>query len=417
MNILVLNCGSSSVKFQLIETSAQQIASNRDQALAKGSIDKVKTREALVTFERAGGPRTTTLQPLGAYEDAIGLAIGCLSGPHIDGVGHRVVHGGEHFTASVIIDSDVIARIESCVELAPLHNPGSLKGIAAAQRHLPRIAHVAVFDTAFHQTLAPEAFLYGIPYLYYQKRRIRRYGFHGTSHRYLCQRYAQLRGGSVRDYRIITCHLGNGCSICAIDRGRSVDTSMGFTPLEGLMMGTRSGDVDPGALLHLIETGECDARELDSLLNRQSGLYGISGLSYDMRDLLGARAAGNRQADLAVRMFCFRAKKYIGAYLAVLDGADAVIFSGGIGERAAAVREMICGSLGGVGLQIDPAANAAATESRISAPESGVEAWVIPTNEELLIARDAVNCITTDRDRVDEPPPVGLDTGMRGPDE
>jgi acetate kinase len=403
MKILVINCGSSSLKFQLIETSREQIAANTDCQLAKGLVERIGDREAAITYEAAGSARKNYTRPILDHVQAIEAALVCLTqadGPirhlqEIEGVGHRVVHGGEQFTSSVLIEEEAVEKIAELAELAPLHNPNNLQGYQAARQVLPHAPQVAVFDTSFHRHLPPEAFLYGIPYIHYRRDHLRRYGFHGTSHRYLCYRFAQIHKSTPAAFKLITCHLGSGCSVCAIDHGRSVETSMGFTPLEGLVMGTRSGDIDPGVILHLLSQGGMNASEMDSLLNDQSGLYGLSGLSNDMRDLLREREKGNTRADLAVRVFCHRVRKYLGAYWAVLGGADAVIFAGGIGENSPEVRAMICSSLGALGLAIDPQRNAEAQgiEKRISPEGSRVEIWVIPTNEELLIARDTLNCI------------------------
>jgi acetate kinase len=293
------------------------------------------------------------------------------------------------------MDEAVVKEIEDSIDLAPLHNPHNLKGYYASRALFPSARHVAVFDTAFHQTLAPHAFLYGLPYVLYSRYRIRRYGFHGTSHRYVSYRFAQIHGRTRRDYKMITCHLGNGCSMCAIDHGRSVDTSMGFTPLEGLLMGTRSGDLDPAALLHIMSHEDLTIREASSLLNKHSGLYGVSGVSNDMRALLAEAARGHERARLAVDMFCYRVKKYLGAYCAVLNGADAVIFTGGIGENAPAIRAQSCEGLEALGIAVDAQANEAAvgTEKDIAASGARTRVWVIPTNEELLIARDTLRTI------------------------
>ena len=403
MKILVINCGSSSLKFQLIETSREQIVANADRQLAKGLVERIGSSEAAVTHEAAGSVARTFSRPILDHVQAIEAALECLTqadGPirhlnDIEGVGHRVVHGGEQFTASVLIGEEVAEKIAELAELAPLHNPNNLRGYQAARRVLPHAPQVAVFDTSFHRHLPPEAFLYGIPYVHYQRDHLRRYGFHGTSHRYLSYRYAQIRHSTPAAFKLITCHLGSGCSVCAIDRGRSVETSMGFTPLEGLVMGTRSGDIDPGVILHLLSQGRMNVSEADSLLNDQSGLFGLSGISNDMRDLLREREKGNARADLAVRVFCHRVRKYLGAYWAVLNGADAVIFAGGIGENAPEVRAMICDSLAALGLTLNPQRNTEALgiEEKVSSEGSRVEVWVIPTNEELLIARDTLNCI------------------------
>ena len=402
MKILVLNCGSSSLKFQLIETSPEQIAENRDRLRARGEVERIGSDDARITCDVAGH-KTETARPIPGFEDAIREVLETLKTAEgasvrleeIEAVGHRVVHGGERFRQSVRIDEAVVREIESCSELAPLHNPHNLKGYVSARKLLPSAVHVAVFDTAFHQTLPPHAYLYGLPYVCYTRDRIRRYGFHGTSHRYVSRRFAQLHSAKPEAFKLITCHLGNGCSVCAIDRGKSVDTSMGFTPLEGLVMGTRSGDLDPGAVLHLAKDAAMDGHSVDSMLNERSGLLGISGVSNDMRDLLGAREQGNPLARLAIEVFCYRVAKYIGAYFVVLGGADAIIFTGGIGENAKAIRAEICASLGALGVRLDPQKNeqTASVEREIGGEAAVPPVWVIPTNEELLIARDTLRCV------------------------
>lgn len=403
MKILVINCGSSSVKFQLIETSLPQIASNTDRYLAKGEVERVGSAEAFLSFEVAGSQRTRESRPIRDHTQAIQAALEKLTESskliadlaEIEGVGHRVVHGGEHFTASVPIDEGVVKEIEKCVELAPLHNPANLKGYQAARQLLPHAKQVAVFDTAFHHAMPPYAFHYGIPFVHYSRDHVRRYGFHGTSHRYLNYRFARLHGHDRSAYKVVTCHLGNGCSMCAIDHGRSIDTSMGMTPIEGLLMGTRPGDVDPGALTYLLGREGMDLHDLETELNRHSGLYGVSGISGDMRDLLKQAAAGHERARLAIDIFCYRVKKYLGAYFAALNGADGIVFGGGIGENSPEIRAQICENLGAFGIRLDPESNGAVPgEERLISPRgSSPEMWVIRTNEELLIARDTLRCM------------------------
>jgi acetate kinase len=409
MNILVLNCGSSSVKFQLIDTDLDRIAQNSDQRLARGLIERVGG-EAIITMETEGRTAQRSTAPLRDARAALELILrwacavesgisGIRSIADIHGVGHRVVHGGEKFTNSVLISDDVLRGIEDCIDLAPLHNPANVKGIAAAREVLgPGVPQAAVFDTAFHQTLPDHAYLYALPYQLYRRHRIRRYGFHGTSHRYVAYRYRQLRRLERSQTNIITLHLGNGCSATAIRNGDSIDTSMGLTPLEGLVMGTRSGDLDP-AIIDFIESKEgLTAREVETLLNKQSGLLGISGLTNDMRELLAeSHEHDDRRAHLAIDIFCYRARKYIGAYLAAMGGADAVVFTGGIGENSAEVRASICNGLEWIGLELDAERNSEQTggsEGLISRDGSRLAAYVIPTDEELLIARDTVRCIT-----------------------
>ena len=405
MRILVLNVGSSTIKFQLIETDGAAIAAANDRRLARGQIERIGG-EAIVMLEATGAPPVKSAVALRDHAAAVEYLIGWLVSEEsgvplsrvgdIDAVGHRVVHGGERFQHSMLVDDDVRRGLEDLIELAPLHNPHNLRGIAAARAVLgPDVPQVAVFDTAFHHSLPESAYLYAIPYQLYRRYGVRRYGFHGTSHRYVAYRYRQLTGRSREQTKIITLHLGNGASACAIAGGRSVDTSMGFTPLEGLVMGTRSGDVDP-AILDFVGAKEgMNLRELDVMLNKQSGLLGISGLTADMRELLAESAEnGDRRARLAIEIFCLRVKKYLGAYLAELNGADAVVFTGGIGEHAAEIRRRICAGLDWLGVQLDDERNAAAKEGRIDKPGSRVELWVIPTDEELLIARDTWRVVT-----------------------
>ena len=369
MNVLVLNAGSSSLKYQVIATDLDRMRQDHDARLAHGSVE-------------------------GAANDAALEQILASISVKIDAVGHRVVHGGELFSESVLIDDKVIADIEQCIELAPLHNPASLEGIRAAQKFFgPSVPQAAVFDTAFHHTLPEHAYLYAIPYRLYEQHRVRRYGFHGTSHRYVAHRYRQLLGLSQDQTNVISLHLGNGCSICAIRHGISIDTSMGMTPLEGLVMGTRSGDLDPAIVGFLAAKEKLSISAVERFLNQESGLLGISGLSGDMRDLLAAR--DHPRARLAIEMFCYRARKYIGAYLAAMSGADAILFTGGIGENSPEIRARICDGLQWAGLTIDPDRNSqpAKTASQISTDSSTLAAYCIPTDEELLIARDTVRCI------------------------
>jgi acetate kinase len=407
VRILVLNAGSSSLKFQLIDTDGAAIAESRDRRLARGQVERIGG-QAIVTLAAADAPPAKTTAPIRDHAAAVEHVITWLAGPdsgvaiesvaEIEAVGHRVVHGGERFTHSTRIDDAVRRELEELIELAPLHNPHNLRGIAAARSALGTgIPQVAVFDTAFHHSLPDTAYLYAIPYQLYRRHRVRRYGFHGTSHRYVAYRYRQLTGRARENTKIITLHLGNGASACAIDGGRSVDTSMGFTPLEGLVMGTRSGDIDP-AILDFVSAKEgLSLHELDSMLNKQSGLLGLSGLTADMRELLAEEAEhGDRRARLAVDLFCYRVRKYLGAYLAAMNGADAIVFAGGIGENSPDVRARICAGMDWLGVSLDSARNAAlvGSEGRIDAEGSRVELWVIPTDEELLIARDTWRVVT-----------------------
>jgi acetate kinase len=400
VNVLVLNCGSSSVKFQVIATSRTQIAVSADSRLARGSVDRIGLAGAIARFAARGdGPETVTGH-FGDHREALAAILGWISGRagigRIDAVGHRVVHGGERFRGSVVVDPDVEAGVEACIDLAPLHNPHNLKGIRSCRELFgDDVPQVAVFDTAFHQTMPPHAFLYALPYQYYVSYGVRRYGFHGTSHRYVAYRYRTILDIPKERVRIITCHLGNGCSMTAIDAGQSVDTSMGFTPLEGLVMGTRSGDVDPSILLIGMAHEGLTPAQAEAVLNKSSGLYGLSGLTSDMRVLLNEREQGSERAALAVNVFCYRVKQYIGRYQAVLNGADALVFTGGIGENAPLVRALCCAGLDRLGIALDERANATArgNEARISADGSPTAVWVIPTDEELLIARDTVRAV------------------------
>jgi acetate kinase len=408
MNVLVLNCGSSSVKFQIINTDIDLIEKDSDQRLAGGIIERV-IGQALITLQAEGQPKTKRAEPLKDHRAAIDYILRWIVSPDskvteikslgdIHAVGHRVVHGGEKFTRSVLISDTVVSEIEDSIELAPLHNPANLKGIIAARELLgPGVPQVAVFDTAFHSTMPDISYLYAIPYQLYRRHRIRRYGFHGTSHRYVAHRYRQLTGVAKERTNVITMHLGNGCSACLIKGGQSYDTSMGFTPLEGLVMGTRGGDMDPSLIEFIRNKEGMTVREIDTMLNKQSGLLGISGLTNDMRELLAEEAENqDRRARLAIDIFCHRARKYIGAYYAEGAGSDAVIFTGGIGENSPAVRERVCEGLSCLGLTIDRVKNQSTLggmEGEISTPDSTLKAYVIPTNEELLIARDTVRTV------------------------
>jgi acetate kinase len=407
MNILVLNAGSSTLKFQLVRTDGERIAANRDQRLARGQIERLGG-EAVLSLRAGSAPASQQAAPLRDHAAAVDFIIRWLADPgsgvdldavgDIGAVGHRVVHGGERFSRSALIDDEVLRGIEATIELAPLHNPHNLSGIRAARAALgPAVPQVAAFDTAFHHSLPEAAYLYALPYQYYRRFKVRRYGFHGTSHRYVAHRWRQLTGRPQEDTRIVTLHLGNGCSACAIRGGESVDTSMGFTPLEGLVMGTRSGDLDPAILDYLAAKEGLSLSQVEAILNKQSGLLGVSGLTGDMRELLDeAREHGDRRARLAIDLFCYRVRKYVGAYLAALDGAEAIVFAGGIGENAAAVRAAICDGLRWMGAELDPERNAATVdgaEGRIDTGTGRLQLWVIPTDEELLIARDTYRLV------------------------
>ena len=408
MNVLVLNCGSSSLKFQLISTSLEQIGQNADRTLAKGHIERIGGA-ATLNFSVDGRPPARSGRPIRDIKAALDAVLqwiasdeaaieGVGSLADIQAVGHRVVHGGEKFSRSVLIDDEVLDGIEEMIELAPIHNPANLAGIAAARSVFGRsLPQAAVFDTAFHHTLPEHAYLYAIPYQLYRRHKIRRYGFHGTSHRYIAYRYRTINSIARANVNIITLHLGNGCSIAAIKGGNSIETSMGFTPLEGLVMGTRSGDLDPAIVEFISEKEGVSAHEVDTMLNKSSGLLGISGLTNDMRELLAeAEESGDRRARLAIEIFCYRVRKYIGSYVAAMNGADAIVFSGGIGENSPAIRSRICNELGWLNVGVDEAKNAELIKGRegvFSDDGSRVKLWTIPTNEEILIARDTVRLI------------------------
>jgi len=390
MKVLVINAGSSSIKYQLYQMPDATV-------LAKGVVEKIG--EEASKLSHCYNDKTHTIDAkVENHEEGMELILSMLvskdvgvieSVSEIGAVGHRVVHGAEEFTGSVVIDEKVIASIEKFADLAPLHNPPNLTGIRAAQHKLPKAKQIACFDTAFHTTIPEVAYMYALPHELYEKYRIRRYGFHGTSHRYVARRAAALMGKGKYDVNLITCHLGNGCSITAVKNGKSVDTSMGLTPLEGVVMGTRTGDFDPAVLFYLADKGY-DTKTLNSLCNKKSGLLGISGLSNDMRNLSKLAEEGNTGAKLAIDIFCYRVRKYIGAYTAVLSMVDAVVFTGGIGENAVDVRQQICSGLDRIGIEIDLNKNRStvAKEGQISTDSSKVKVLVIPTNEEAAIAND-----------------------------
>ena len=390
MKILVVNCGSSSIKYQLFQMPGRKV-------LAKGVVERIGEGGSALVYEHDGAPGRQEAS-IADHQAAMTTILRALTDPkigvidnidRIGAVGHRVVHGGEEFTGSVTINAKVIASIERFSDLAPLHNPPNLTGIRAAQARLPDTLQVACFDTAFHATIPAVAHLYALPYELYTERGVRRYGFHGTSHRWVARRAAAMLGLDKYEINCITCHLGNGCSIAAVKGGRSVDTSMGLTPLEGVVMGTRSGDFDPAIIFYLADKGY-DMAALKSLCNKWSGLLGISGISNDMRSLTDKAAQGNERAQLAIDVFCYRIKKYIGAYSAALGHVDAIVFTGGIGENAANVRADVCSNLEQQGIELDPLSNKAedSAERRISTRESRVNVLVIPTNEEGAIADD-----------------------------
>lgn len=403
MKVLVLNCGSSSVKYQFISTEEKKV-------LAKGLIERIGSSSAILTHSRYDGDTIKITGEILDHDIAIEYVIAVLLSKNhgvikdrneIEAIGHRVVHGGEDFSGSVLITDKVIQTLKDNIELAPLHNPPNIKGIIACQKHLPGIPQVGVFDTAFHQKMPPKAYLYGIPYLLYKKYKIRRYGFHGTSHFFVSKRVAELMNQPYEKLKIITCHLGNGCSIAAIDRGTSIDTSMGFTPLEGLLMGTRCGDLDPSIPLHVMGKEELTLAEVNTMLNKHSGLMGISGVSNDMREIIKSMNDGNERSKYAFEVFCYRIKKYIGAYAAALGGIDAVVFTGGIGENSSEVRKEVLSNLEFLGIELDDEKNLINNGERIITKDhSKVKVFVIPTNEELVIALDTAQIVTETRSQV-----------------
>ncbi len=392
MKILVLNCGSSSVKYKLIE-----LADNSQNILAEGGVEKIGLPDSFLKF-KYNGEKVTIEASMPDHNVAIRIILdtltsekyGCIKDYNeIEAVGHRVVHGGEKFNSSVLITDEVIAKVKECYDLAPLHNPVNIAGIEAISEILPEVPQVGVFDTAFHQTMPAYAYMYGLPYSAYEKYGIRRYGFHGTSHRYVSRRACEFLGLDYEKQRIITCHIGNGGSITAIKDGKSVDTSMGLTPVEGLIMGTRCGDVDPGALLYIQQKENLDNAGMQTLINKKSGVAGLTEISSDMRDIENAVAAGNERAILALQMYEYRIIKYIGAYTAALGGADVIVFTGGVGENQTQTRERICEQLAYLGVTYDKERNKTrGTEIEISNPDSKIHVVVIPTDEEYMIACD-----------------------------
>ncbi len=393
MNVLVINCGSSSLKFQLINSDTEAV-------LAKGLCERIGI-DGRLTYQPAGGEKEKTDLAMPTHEEAIQYVINALTNEktgvvksldEIGAVGHRVVHGGEKFASSAIITEEMKKAVEECNELAPLHNPANLIGIAACEKLMPGTPMVGVFDTAFHQTMPQKAYMYGLPYEYYEKYKVRRYGFHGTSHSFVSKRAAEILGVPYDQTKTIVCHLGNGSSVSAVLNGKSIDTSMGLTPLEGLVMGTRSGDIDPAILEFIAKKENLDIDGLMDVVNKKSGVYGLSGnLSSDFRDLWDAADAGNEKAKVALEVFAYRVAKYVGAYVAAMNGVDNIVFTAGIGENDHGVRELVLGYLGYLGIEIDEEANnTRGQEIMISKPGSKVNVLVIPTNEELAIARETV---------------------------
>lgn len=393
MNILVINCGSSSLKFQLIDSAAEKV-------LAKGLCERIGIEGSRIVYQPAGGEKEVTESPMPNHTQAVKLVLDALvnektgvikSLDEVGAVGHRIVHGGEKFSGSTIITDEVIEAIKECNELAPLHNPANLIGIDACREHMPDTPMVGVFDTAFHQTMPEKAYIYGLPYEYYEKYKVRRYGFHGTSHSYVSKRVSEILDKPYDSLKTIVCHLGNGASICAVKNGKSVDTSMGLTPLEGLIMGTRSGDIDPAIMEFLASKENMSVEEVMDVLNKKSGVFGITGTTSDFRDIMDAKEKGDKRAILALDVFSYRVIKYIGAYTAAMNGVDAIAFTAGLGENNSYIREKICESLEYLGVKIDREANEKREdEIIISAPDSKVKVLVVATNEELKIARETL---------------------------
>ena len=397
MKVLVINCGSSSLKYQVLDMTNEEL-------ICKGLVERIGMEGSVISHTKTGMDKFVLEAPMKDHKDAIGHVIDALKDEEhgvvkdmneIGAVGHRVVHAGEKFAHSVLITDDVIKALEECVELAPLHNPPNLLGIAACQELMPDTPMVGVFDTAFHQTMPPQSYIYAIPYEYYEKYGIRRYGFHGTSHKYVSERAAEMLNVNIEDLKIITCHLGNGASVSAIKRGKCIDTSMGFTPLEGLVMGTRSGDIDPAIVTYIREKENLEQGVANEILNKKSGMLGISGVSSDFRDIEAAAEEGNERAMLALKVFAQRVKFYIGGYIAEMNGVDAIVFTAGVGENDMGMRDIICNEMGNLGIKLDLVKNKVrGKEMVISAEDSKVKVLLIPTNEELMIARDTYNIVT-----------------------
>ena len=393
MNVLVINCGSSSLKFQLIQSDTEDV-------LAKGLCERIGIEGSRIVYTPAGKDKITIESPMPDHTNAIKLVLNCLTDEtngvvkslsEIHAVGHRVVHGGEKFSSSVVVNDEVMKAIEECSNLAPLHNPANLLGISVCKELMPGVPQVAVFDTAFHQTMPPKAYLYGLPYEAYTEDKIRRYGFHGTSHSYVSKRVAEILGKKPEDLKTIVCHLGNGSSICAVNQGKCVDTTMGLTPLAGLLMGTRCGDIDPSILEFYAQKHDLDVYQVTDILNKKSGVLGISGVSSDFRDVEEAADAGNERCKYALDAFKYQVAKFIGGYAAAMNGVDVIVFTAGVGENSATTRQGVCDYLGYLGITIDAEANGKRGEEiEITTADSKVKVFVVPTNEELMIARDTV---------------------------
>lgn len=391
MKVLVINCGSSSLKYQVLDMTNEQL-------LCKGLVERIGMEGSVINHTKSGHDKVKKEIEMKDHKDAIAQVLAMIQDPEqgvvksmneIGAVGHRVVHAGEKYANSVLIDDSVLKALEECVELAPLHNPPNLLGIHACQELMPNTPMVGVFDTAFHQTMPPQNYLYALPYEYYTKYGIRKYGFHGTSHKYVAQRASSILNININDLKIITCHLGNGASVSAIKYGKVVDTSMGFTPLQGLVMGTRSGDIDPAIVTYIRKKENLPQGVVNDILNKKSGVLGISGISSDFRDLEEAVAEGNERAELALRVFCQKVRFYIGAYIAEMNGLDALVFTAGVGENSAEMRAHICNEMGNLGIKLDLMKNKVRGQEKvISTDDSKVKILLIPTNEELMIARD-----------------------------
>ena len=401
MKILVLNCGSSSIKYQFLNMT------NSDNAnlLAKGSVERIGITNGELKHKTHDDKKHSLTAEISDHTKGIDLILeALLSQEHgviknlneITAVGHRVAHGGQYFKQSALVTKEVKDRIEECIELAPLHNPANLKGILAMEKLIPNIPQVVVFDTSFHQSMEPKSFLYGLPYEYYEKYKVRRYGFHGTSHKYVAKKACDLVGWNWEDKKVISCHLGNGASVAAIKNGKSIDTSMGFTPVEGLMMGTRAGNLDLGALLFIAEKEDLTIQDTNNMINKRSGLLGISGLSSDMRDIEKAKEEGNERADIAFEMFIYRVKKFIGAYSAAMGGVDMILFTGGIGENGDEMREKVCRDMEYLGVDFDVEVNhgVRGKDLELTRPDSKVKIVVVTTNEELVIAQDTLKIVS-----------------------
>lgn len=393
MKVLVINCGSSSLKYQVLQMESETL-------LCKGLVERIGIKGSVLKHEKIGQDKFVLEVPMNDHKDAIGHVLDAIvdenhgvakSMAEIEAVGHRVVHAGEKYASSVKITEAVMQALEECTDLAPLHNPPNILGIRACQELMPNTPMVAVFDTAFHQTMPAESYIYAIPYEYYEKYKVRRYGFHGTSHKYVAERAAAMLGKPLNELKIITCHLGNGASVSAIKNGKCIDTSMGFTPLEGLVMGTRSGDIDPAIVTYIRQKENLPQGEMNNILNKKSGILGISGISSDFRDVEAAAEEGNYRAQLAEKVFAHKVRFYIGAYFAELNGADAIVFTAGVGENDINMRDVICQNMDALGVKMDLVKNKVrGKETVISADDSKVKVLLIPTNEELMIARDTV---------------------------